>query len=214
MKIAIGIISYFPDAADLRAERVRRCAFLISSCKALFPQLPIVIIAQNWRGEIEEAGLLVQHHAAPLGISAAREALRQYILEGGYDYVILFDDDCMLDAEPADAQRFLELLSANPAKFIGAREGMLKLFAVSREILSSEPVPPLCVSDSTGLEDYALWKILRHSYPDAEIKGYDWGTLCEISSWWGDKYSTWPREHIPELVQKTHAYLEGRGIKL
>lgn len=46
MDICIGIISYLPDAPEIRKARLEKLNNLLKKCDEIF-KLPIIIIAQN-----------------------------------------------------------------------------------------------------------------------------------------------------------------------
>lgn len=207
MNACIGIISYFPDN-EHRAVRIARCAALIAKCKEVFAGLPILIVAQNWRDEIPADGITVYPYAEALSIVGARKELRKKFLESGYDWIILFDDDCALEGTSGDGLRLLQALTQNPGKYL-AKDNQFKLCAISRGIYSQFDIPALSVEAGTGIEDMAYFAILARSAPQARITGFEWGGLGDGSVWMNDAATTWHRQNIPQLVRNTKAYIDG-----
>lgn len=207
MEICIGIISYFPDS-QLREKRIARCKELIKKCDEVF-NLPILIIAQNWRGEVFSDNLKVRFYGQGLGITKARAELREDFLNSKYDYIILFDDDCILNGNRESGQRFLEFLKTNSGGYICLREKMFKLCAISKEIFRRFPIPDLSVEKKTGIEDLAFFMLLERFASEKRLVKYNWGILEEISDWSADsELSTWDRKDLNLLLTNTMDYLK------
>ena len=208
MNACIGIISYFPDS-KYRTVRAARCETLITRCREVFG-LPMVIIAQNWNNEIAiTEDMIVESYNSPLTILGARQALRTHFLASNYDYLIMFDDDCVLEGTSEDGQRFLTALTKNPDKYL-KKDNQFKLFAVSKDTYNRFPLPPLGVENGTGIEDMAFFAVLKHSAPEDEITGFEWGGLKDASVWRDDQATTWHRQNIPQLIQNTKRYIYGQ----
>ncbi len=207
MEICIGIISYFPDS-PLRKKRVGRCKKLIEKCNEIF-SLPTLVVAQNWREEIVSDNLEITVYTHALGITKARNELRRIFLNSRYDYIILFDDDCILEGDRESGKQFINFLQRNPDRYICGREKMFKLCAISREIFGEYPIPDISVEEKTGIEDLAFFEILEKSASEKKCEEYHWGNLREISDWGADfEISTWDRKDLGRLFDYTMDYLE------
>ena len=87
LKKVFGIISYFPnnDSAyhiETRRERTRRCSELLFKLEELWPDIDIIIIAQNWQDyhEPEIKNKIIKYDYDKLGILGARKELRKKFL--------------------------------------------------------------------------------------------------------------------------------------
>lgn len=211
----IGIISYFPDDEAVRVARINHCQELLNNLSTIFKDIPIVIVAQNWFcNDIQvNSNNITLLQFNKLGILSARKVLRKYFLENtNYDYIILFDDDCVLNGTETDGNLFLRALAENPDKYYYARKNMFKLCAISRKIFSDVPLPDIGVDDESGLEDLAYAAILDYSYKNSMISDIDC-RLSETSDWATNPLeSTWPRKNIYKLIQKTKEYLDSIGV--
>ena len=99
IKKVIGIVSYFPDNINDRKKRITRFKKLLEQIGMFFSEIPIIIIAQNWNGynPICNKNELIVYNYKRLGILNARKELRKKFLESEYDYLIMFDDDCIIE---------------------------------------------------------------------------------------------------------------------
>lgn len=207
MNIFIGIISYLPDNKHIRQARINKCQELLNKLQVLFPTIPVIIVAQNWRGEISTPVNATISEYNKLGILEARQTLRELFINSNYDYIIMFDDDCELQGTKQDADLFLELLKENPGCYVFTRQNMFKLCAISKEVYTQYQLPNLSVEHGTGIEDVAFCQTLKIKCPEKEINYY--GLLKEISNWTqGKDISTWDRKNIPTLLKNTQAYLK------
>jgi len=168
----------------------------------------MVIVAQNWNNEIAVTeDMTVESYGLPLTILGARQALCTHFLASNYDYLIMFDDDCILEGTSEDGQRFLNTLSNNPNKYL-KKDNQFKLFAISKNAYERFALPPLGVENGTGIEDMAFFAILKHSAPEDEITGFEWDGLKDASVWRNDQATTWHRQNIPQLIQNTKRYIQ------
>lgn len=205
MNICIGIISWFPDGT-FRSERIDRCKKLLAQLSEIFPSVSIVIVAQNWREEIDMSANVHLLPHPKLGITQARQALRAWVLNSEYDYIITFDDDCVLDGTKEAGDRYLSALAGAPDGYTN-HKNMFKLSAVSKSVFKQFEIPALSVENKTGLEDYAFFAILEKIIPEKKI-AFDFGELKEVSRWIGDNYSCWDRQDIAAMYDKTSQYVK------
>lgn len=153
MKFIIGIISYFPDDEEIRSERKTLCFNLVEKCKEVFVDVPIMIVAQNWRDETIEGATIYKHEK--LGIYNARNKLKEYFLNSEYDFLIMLDDDCILTGDSIDGQMYKKQASLHPDKigyFVGR---FLKLLCMPKEVYRQIPdFEDVEYSDEKTLIDY------------------------------------------------------------
>ena len=139
LKKLIGMISYFPDDPDLRANRKMRCFNLLEKLNEHF-KLPIMIVAQNWTNEdIEEIKKFNNQQiylslSGKLGIIGARIKLREIFLNHtDADYIILLDDDSELEIGEGAVEHYLKEIDDHPNMMCRWRLGFPRLMAVSRQ---------------------------------------------------------------------------------
>lgn len=195
MKICIGIISYLPDEEESRKVRVQRLKKLLNRLDSNFKDLPILIIAQNWKeDEIPIKSNVKVYKYDKLGITLARETLRKTFLDDtDYDYIITFDDDFELKCEPMKAKIYLSYLEKNPGCMIEYENYLMNFCAISREIYKNNPynlnIDP---EKGTGFEDWVWIALVKRNNKDKArtIKGLGIA-LKKRSELVDDKYSTW-----------------------
>lgn len=204
MNICIGIISWFPDN-EHRNERVRRCKNLLAQCSELFG-IPIVVIAQNWRDEIDSENIIKINYPR-LGITKARKVLWGYFKKSDYDWMICFDDDCILEGSREDGQAFLDFLRTKDNGYLCGKRYEFKLSAFHRSAAKNIDLLDLDVEARTGIEDYGFFRFLELKYPHLAIP-YQWKGLKETSIWEEDQTTAWDRHDITELVVKTNEHLK------
>lgn len=172
MKLYIGIISYLPDEIEARNLRIERLDRLIFQLKEIFPQVPIRIIAQNWKDYSNSYQYLEVQSYKTLGILKARETLRYDLLyHTDGDYFILFDDDAIIEYTKEAIDELYRLMDLNPKGFAFRKGGHNKYnpfadsqlnFAVfSRAMLQNEGVPKVDPQKDIGFED-RVWTMLMH----------------------------------------------------
>ena len=189
MKICIGIISYFPDD-NKREIRIERAKKAIEDCNKLF-DLPIIIVAQNWKGVMLYDDNLHIHRYDKLGITGARKELRKLFLDSEYDYMIMLDDDARLVGTKDDAREYLRTIENHP----GARYGiyktyLLKLFAISKEMFKEIDYPDGEASNGDFFEDMYLIMALEKKWPSRKFL-FARRTLNDTSDSANDPDSTW-----------------------
>lgn len=199
-KYIIGIPSYFPD--DIRDERIYRFERLLRTIGKLFPNFPVVIIAQNWKTYTPDTSDIPNElhivHRDRLGIVGARIALQKELLKYDFDYAILMDDDIIIYG--GDVEGFLKPFEEKDDGFSfnydGKRyvNGPLQMCVISKYILKQEPLnPKIDPQTGVGYEDVVYCWYLHCKYPDNEI-WYPGETCFTIfisgqifSSTWGNK---------------------------
>lgn len=155
-----GIISYFPnnDSAyhiETRRERSRRFRELLFKLEELWPDVDIMVIAQNWQ-DFELPSIknkITVYHYARLGILGARKELRKRFLASDYDCLIMLDDDGrILNADPA---LYIQTIDDHPNGIgvIRHRSCPLMFLAISRFIYEQIDMPDIDPEKSEGFED-------------------------------------------------------------
>ena len=207
MDICIGIISYLPDAPKVRKARFTRLLSLLAQCDRLF-HLPVIIIAQNYTdAEIKNLGKREIYRYDKLGITGARNALREKFLASKYDYVIMLDDDVALIGNSSVA--YLTQIKSNPDCFIEFSKTLLKLFAISKycfkEVGFAENMNP---EKGEGFEDRLFVNTLRVRFPDRRREFINTG-LRQSSISTGDPLSTWySKQDLKDMIHKTQERIE------
>ena len=182
MKICFGIPSWLPDKEPDRAERSERINRLFKQLNDLWPDIDILVVAQNWQDfkPIKTKNKQVIKTYKPLGILKARQTLRDEFLVEGYDYIIMFDDDAIIEYSGDAPKQYIEELEKHPQGFCfmpgnnnkyhpycGAQ---LNLCAISRFIYEREPMVPIDPQKNEGYEDSIFACLLYHKWNRYEFK--------------------------------------------
>ena len=179
-----GIVSYFPWDQPERKQRQDRLDRLIKQLSTYWPEIPIIIIAQQWKFYNPEKickNKLIRYDYPKLGILGARQELRKKFLESEYNYLIMFDDDAIIQCDRCDAHiRYMRQLDKHPEGFCFIKgpgsspyteynDSQLNLCAISRWIYEREPIPNIDPQKSEAFED-RIWSTLLHfKYADKEF---------------------------------------------
>ena len=209
MNICFGIPSWLPDNEPDRTQRSERINRLFKQLNDLWPSIDILVIAQNWKDfkPIETANKQVIISYPPLGILGARKTLREEFLKLGYDYILMMDDDCIIQRDTSVAHKdYIAEIEKHPKGFcfihghnsryhpyIGAQ---LNLCAISRFIYEREPMVDIDPQKDEGYEDSIFACLLHHKYCNAEfdppktIRPIQWmNRQAQIPSTWSDNKS-------------------------
>lgn len=184
IKPCFGIISYFPWTQPERKQRQNRLDALIKQLSQLWPQIPIIVIAQQWKlytWENKCVNPVFRYDYPVLGILSARQELRKRFLESDFDYLIMLDDDAIIqyDNNTATAD-YIKELDNHPNGFCFIKgngssphtaynDSQLNLCAVSRYIYEKEPIPNVNPQKSEGFEDRVWSTLLHYKYADLEF---------------------------------------------
>lgn len=204
MDKVIGIISYLPDTPFKRAKRQELITNLVSKLDELF-NLPIIIVAQNWKGlTMKSDNCHTYYFDEKLGITGAREKLREIFLDSAYDYLIMLDDDCELSGDRESARQYLQQIDEHPKMFYEFKTTLLKLFAIHRDIFKEQGFEGVNPENGDGFEDRVFVGKLRERFPNRRYI-FRRGTLTEKSTPTKDPYSTWyDDQDLKEMVRKTN----------
>lgn len=182
IKKVFGIISYFPnnDSAyhiETRRERSRRCSELLFKLEELWPDIDIIIIAQNWRdyNQPDIKNNIIRYDYDKLGILGARKELRKKFLESDYDYLIMLDDDGMISTE--DPSVYMNIIDEHPDGMgvIRHSDCPLMLLAISKFIYTQIDMPNIDAEQGQGFEDDLFVGTCFTKFPD---KCFDFPKDC------------------------------------
>lgn len=220
--ICIGIPSYIPDSQKDRVQRIERLNRLIKQLDELFA-LPIIFIAQNWKDYTPKySGKLHVFREDKLGILKARQLLRTKFLELGYDYIIMFDDDAIIQIDRQERiSEYLNKLAENPNGFCfipgndpnGYADSQLNLCAISKYIYSNVELPNVNPQNAEGFEDRIFSCLLHNVYsehefiPPAGIRCIHFKNANEpvVSTWAQERQYNW--QYMRKRTQKIEEYI-------
>ena len=204
-----GIISYFPDPDTdyhkfVRNQRTARCTKLLRQLNNLWPDVDILIIAQNWQDYSPPAinNKLSICKYPKLGILQARKQLRQLFLNSGYDYLIMLDDDA--DIKCPDPVAYLRERDNHPGGIgvIRHADHSLQLLAISKAVYSRIPMPEIDVELGHGFEGAVFVSQCFAQFPEV---AFDFVTQVSETSY-KDRLlpSTWLSEQTYDLGQMVY----------
>ena len=138
--------------------------------------------------------------------------LRTKFLESKYDYLIMCDDDIVLEQKIKDApKKYLAELDKHPEGFSFVRYGWSLTFcAVSRFIYSKEDMCDVDPEKSEGYEDMVFPMLLHYKYPDKEFKTGHILMFHQQEAKFRDGHkSTWMAKDIQynEIQDNTNTYI-------
>lgn len=213
LKKCFGILSYFPWEQPARKQRQNRLDRLIKQLGELWPDIPILIISQQWKNYNPATwcvNKIIRFDYPKLGILNARQKLREHFLASDFDYLIMFDDDAIIEGTQDLAAQYIEELDKHPQGFCFIKgngssfytdyaDSQLNLCAISRWIYEREPIPNVDPQQSVAFED-RIWSTLLHfKYTDKEFNAPE-GLKCihfknpdEVvpSTWSGERHFQW-----------------------
>jgi len=201
-----GIISWFPDKEPARTQRQNRINRLFTQLNNLWPDIDILVVAQNWGNfkPVETTNNQIIKNYMPLGILGARKTLREEFLKSNYNYIIMFDDDAIIECDNETVNNdFIIAIENNPNGFCFVKGednaynpyagAQLNLCAISRFIYNQEPMVDIDPQKGEGFEDCIFATLLHHKYADYEFNIPE-GIRCiqfrnpdepVESTWWG-----------------------------
>ena len=216
MKKVFGIISWLPDVEPHRSQRLNRLNHTFKHLIDLFGEdIEFLIIAQNWKDyQVPE---FVKHTLIykfdKLGILGARKMLRTKFLESKYDYLIMCDDDIVLEQKVKDApKKYLEELDKHPEGFSFIKYGWSLTFcAISRWIYEKVPMVDVDPEKNEGYEDVVFPRLLHYKYSNKEFKtNHLFNFLQNTAKYKKDHKSTWMVKGIEynDIQLKTSIYVK------
>ena len=205
LRKVFGIISYFPNNdspyhIETRRERSRRFRELLLRLEGLWPDVDVMIIAQNWQDfELPEIKnkIITYEYPNKLGILGARKELRKRFLELDYDYLVMLDDDARIIS--ADPQGYMAEIDKHPDSIGVIRHNNcpLMFFAISKYIYSQIEWLDIDPERGEGFEDDIFTARCFAKFPD---RAFDFpaGLIVEQSLHYtgpGKCPSTWAKEN-------------------
>ena len=194
-----GIISYFPDATSdyhsyVRKRRISACTTLLQQLGKLWPNIDILIIAQNWRDykpPIINNKITVYNYDR-LGALNARKELRQKFLESEYENLIMLDDDVVIDCK--DSALFIEEIDKHPDSFgvYRRKNHPLSLAVISKYLYDKNTLIDIDIEKGEGFGDALFVAKCFAQFPD---NCYELTSIRELSlltkyacpsTWMGD----------------------------
>ena len=174
LRVCFGVPSWIPEKEPDRTLRKERLDRMFKQITDLFGDVDWLIVAQNWKDY--KAPDFVKHikirNKPQLGILGARKELRQFFLDEHYDYLIMLDDDIILETQPDFSSKyFFEELEKHKDGFFFLQYGWSLTFCgVSRYVYSNEPMVDIDPQKGEGYEDM-IWPLLLHyKYSKNEFK--------------------------------------------
>lgn len=182
-KVYLGVVSFLPNKTYDRSMRQARLDELLIKLRAV-SNLPILIIAQNWQDYLPSiSGITVYQYDIGLGIAAARAKLRDAFLETDGDYLIMLDDDLILEFTKNDFTEYINEILRHPNGFCFPRQSnfanmypndhyidaCLNLNVVSRYIYEQTPMVNAEASLGQCWEDKLFLKLVTKKYSELEF---------------------------------------------
>ena len=187
--ICIGIISYLPDNENIRKERQVRINKLISQLDEHF-NLPIILIAQNYKDFNINSKNIILYNYDKLGITGARIKLREKFLESDYNYIIMLDDDMELSDKQIDYNNYIDSIIKNKKDHYYVGNFLVNFCTMSKQgftkVTFDKNIDP---EKQTGFEDWVFTekckKYLNSMKLITNLPKYDRKHFLK------DNYSTW-----------------------
>ena len=190
MNAIVGIVSWLPDNKT-RDTRFKDLCNLLTQINELWPNMPILIYAQNWNKDnkayiiLNYSNITIHAVEGRPGILKARKTLRKLLLATDNDYFVLFDDDAIIETTPEAAAQFITLMNEHPhgwafskhflpgqepAKYNPFAHSQLNLCCLSRYIFEKEDLPNFDPEKSEAFEDRIYSMTLLCKYPELEFE--------------------------------------------
>ena len=183
LKLCFGICSYFPWEQPARKERQDRLDRLVKQLSDLWPDIPIMVISQQWKWYTLDKkckNQVIRYDFPKLGILGARTTLREKFLESDFDYLIMFDDDAIIENKGNAYKLYIDEISKHENGFCFIKgngsspytpyaDSQLNLCAISRYIYEREPIPNIDPEKSQAFEDRVWSTLLHFKYADKEF---------------------------------------------
>lgn len=145
MSILIGQISYLPRN-ELRTQRLQAAHMQIAFMHTMLPLAQIISVAQAY-DEADYHNLAQYYkHEQPIGAGAARNEILKYFYNSDYDWLLLCDDDTILDNK-YNVKEFICDIANNESKF-------KELDAISALEPEYHPYKKLNYKDQANLTHY------------------------------------------------------------
>lgn len=198
-----GIPSWLPDAEPDRTKRKERINHLFKQLNDLWPDIDILVIAQNWQDfePIKTKNKQIVKKYNPLGILGARQVLRKEFLTLDYDYIIMLDDDAKIVSNNNAHIKYMQEIDRHKDGFCFIQaetkangfdsyvSAQLNLCAISKYIYQSQPFPDIDPQKNEGFEDSIYACLLHYKYhthefiPPKGIRCTQFGDVSVPSTW-------------------------------
>lgn len=190
--ICIGIISYLPDDKEVRDVRYERVVNLFKEIDEKL-NLPVILIAQNWKTEdlanLHNKKVIFHSYEQKLGITNARNELRNKFLESEFSHIIMIDDDLKLGTKE-ECKKYLAEIEQYNCEFYCVDKFLINYSCLSRQGFTKVGYDfSYNAEKGTGFEDWIFEqkckKLLTYHIMQAKIN-------CGVrQDYLNDKYSTW-----------------------
>lgn len=176
MKKCFGIISWLPENEEDRKLRIARVNRFLKQINSFWPDIDILVIAQNWKKfkpvKISNKIIKVSFDSG-LGILKARKVLREEFLKLDYDFLIMFDDDTIIEeTEEGGAKKYINKIDnqVDGFGFLQYEAAQLSGCAISKEMLKKEDIPNVDPQKGEAFEDCIYSNLLHILYSNKEFK--------------------------------------------
>ena len=208
-QFVIGIVSYFPD--EIREQRQNSLNNLINKCSIIFPGIDIIIVAQNWRDfrPYSETNKFIIYKFNKLGIVGARSKLRDIFINSEYDFLIMFDDDNIIEGTKENGDKYINLMKNNPDGFgvFDFYRGQFWGFCISKSLFKKVEFLEQCPETGQIFEDTYISHICLYHHPqftDLKESGVKIIENWKVkSTWWDNK-----KYNIKQMEINTYKLIE------
>lgn len=200
-----GVISWIPDKEPDRSLRIERLDRMFKQIYDLFGDVNWLVIAQNWKDYKQPNYIknIEVVHKPQLGILKARKTLREEFLKRDYDYLIMCDDDVLIEVDgPLIAQAYMDELNFHPNGFIFLQydAAQLNMCAISKFIYEQEPMVDVDPQKEEGYEDKIFSELLHYKYPQYEFNTIHGIRCTQFQNRKEKAPSTWATKNIKQQV--------------
>ena len=210
-----GIVSWLPSEEPNRTQRVERLNKMLQQLVDIFGEdIHFMFVAQNWK-DYQLPSFIKNAHVFrydKLGILGARKTLGKHFLESRYDYLIMCDDDLILETSDFFSRDyFFEELNKHPQGFVFLRYGWSLTFcAVSKYIYSQTPMVDIDPEKGEGYEDTVWPWLLHYKHPSNEFTLSGIKFVQHEAKYHKDHKSTWDSKNVNHalLNELTQYYKE------
>ena len=216
LKKVFGVVSYLPSKQPDRNLREERLTRMFRQIHDVFGDVDWLVVAQNW-GNYEPPGEVASrvevHKYDRLGILKARKELRKLFLQSKYDYIIMLDDDVILQVDgPLIAQAYMDELNMHPNGFYFPqyKSAQLNMCAISRHVYEMEPMVDVDPQNNEGYEDTVFSNLLRYKYPNLSFDTIHGFRCTQFHNPNEKAPSTWSNSSVKHgmIWKQTKYYLE------
>ena len=216
LKVCFGIISWLPDNKQDREKRIDRLNSLFTQLHDIFGDVEYLIVAQNWKDyQIPSSVKGTIYNYNKLGIINARKMLGKHFLESSYDYLIMCDDDVVLEVDnDFTKEEFFDTLKKHPNGFMFLQYSWsLNMCAVSRSIYSQSPMVDIDPEKGEGYEDVVWPNLLHYKHKNKEFNVRHIKFVQNKGNYVKELPSTWDKNVNHDLLNKLSNFYVNRFKK-